>query len=166
MKTVRLATIEDLPRLYKILEDAKAFMKSQNNDQWGEHYPPLDSFNFYIEGKELYVLEEDALVVGMVALVDHQDEAYKSMPWSVEGTELVIHRLAIAEEAYGKGYGKYLLSYAIEVAREREVAIIKLDTYSKNKVAQRLFLSMGFNYVGDIHLPQSVLEYHCYEMVL
>ena len=88
------------------------------------------------------------------------------MPWSATGKELVVHRLAIAKESYGRGYAKYLLSYAIELAKERNVAIIKLDTYSKNPMAQKLFLGMGFTYVGDIQFPQSELDYHCYEMVM
>ncbi len=163
---MRIAVMEDLPRLLEIKGDAVAFMESQNNDQWNTAFPPVESYVRYIEKGCMHVLEEKSTIVGMIALVDQQDEEYKTMPWSAEGAELVFHRLAIAKEAYGRGYAKFLLSYAIDVAKERNVVIIKLDTYSKNKVAQKLFLKLGFSYVGDIHFPQSVSEYHCYEMVL
>ncbi len=158
--------MEDLPRLLEIKADAVAFMISHNNDQWNEHYPTKEAFIEFIEKGYIHVLVEEDTIIGMVGLVDEQDEEYKPLPWSAKGDELVVHRLAVAKETYGRGYAKYLLSYAIEVAKKRNVAIIKLDTYSKNPTAQKLFLDMGFKYVGDIYFPQSVDEYHCYEMVM
>lgn len=163
---MRLGTMKDLPRIMAIKEDAVAFMIAHNNDQWNDHYPTEEAFIDFIEQGYMHVLEEEKRLVGMIALVDHEDEEYKAMPWSASGRDLVIHRLAIAKEAYGQGYAKYLLSYAIALAKERKVAIIKLDTYSKNHLAQKLFLDMGFTYVGDVHFPQSTDPYHCYEMVI
>lgn len=163
---MRLARMNDLPRMMEIKADAVVFMAQHGNDQWNEHYPTEEAFMAFISQGYMHVLEEEGSIVGMVGLVDVQDEEYKPLDWSAEGDELVIHRLAIAKEAYGKGYAKYLLSYAIELAKKRKVAIIKLDTYSKNTIAQKLFLDMGFTYVGDIKFPQSDGDYHCYEMVI
>lgn len=163
---MRLAVMDDLPRLLEIKADAVAYMTSQNNDQWNEDYPTVEGYMDFIESGYMHVLEEEGVIIGMVGLVDEQDEEYKTMPWSSTGKELVVHRLAIAKEVYGRGYAKFLLSYAIDVAKKTNVAIIKLDTYTKNKTAQKLFLDMGFTYVGDIHFPQSPLEYHCYEMTI
>ena len=100
---MRLATMEDLPRLLEIKEDAVAFMQSQNNDQWGADFPPIESYRHFIENDHMHVLEEKGAIVGMIGLVDYPDDEYKTMPWSVQGQELVIHRLAIAKEAYGRG---------------------------------------------------------------
>ena len=158
--------MNDLKRIMEIKDDAVAFMNSQGNDQWNDHYPTEATFVDFINRGYLHLLEEEGQIVGMIGLVDHQDEEYKPMPWSAQGQDLVVHRLALAKEAYGKGYAKFLLNYAIEVAKKRNVAIIKLDTYCKNKVAQKLFLDTGFVYVGDINFPQSDLPYHCYEMVI
>lgn len=163
---MRLGTMQDLPRILKIKKDALAYMANQNNDQWNETYPPVASYIDFIKAGNLHVMEEEGRVVGMIGLVDVQDEEYKPLPWSSTGKELVVHRLALAEEVYGRGYAKYLLSYAIDIAKKTNVAIIKLDTYSKNKTAQKLFLDIGFTYVGDIYFPQSTLKYHCYELVL
>ena len=163
---MRLATMKDLPRLLEIKKDAVAYMASHNNDQWNEEFPPVSSYVDFIQGGNMHVLEEEGVVVGMIGLVDLQDEEYKPMPWSSQGKEMVIHRLALAKEVYGQGYAKFLLSYAIDIAKKTNVAIIKMDTYSKNKTAQKMFIDMGFTYVGDIHFPQSTLAYHCYEMVI
>lgn len=163
---MRLATMNDLPRILEIKKDAVAYMASQNNDQWNEDYPTVASFIEFIEAGKMHVLELEGLVVGMMALVDLQDEEYKPMPWSKDGKEMVIHRLALAKEVYGQGFAKYLLSYAIDFAKKTNVVIIKLDTYSKNIGVQAMFLKIGFSYVGDIHFPQSTLAYHCYEMLL
>lgn len=163
---IRLATLKDLDRILEIKGDAVKFMKSQNNDQWDENYPAVETFISFIEKDYMYVLTEDNQILGMMGLVPYQDEEYKTAKWSVEGKELIIHRLAIAEEAYGKGLAKKMLQYAIDLARQDRVDIIKLDTYSKNKVAQKLFLDVGFEYVGDIHFPHNTPKYHCYEMVL
>lgn len=166
MIRMRLARVEDLSRLLAIKTDAVAYMHAHGNDQWDADYPDEASFRQGIEKAYIHVLEIDDKVEGMIGIMDYSDEEYGQVTWSSEGKEISIHRVALSVDVLGKGYGRYLLNYGIKVAKERNIAIIKLDTYSKNKSAQKLFVAMGFHFVGDIHFPQRPLPYHCYEMVL
>jgi GNAT superfamily N-acetyltransferase len=162
---MRLATEKDLARIMAIKQDAVQLMTEQGNDQWDATYPTEETFIDYITKGYMYVLEIEGTIVGMMALVDYEDEEYKTVQWSAEGVEMIIHRLAVAKEATGKGYAKDMIWYAIDKAMKKNMDIIKLDTYFKNKKAQKLFMSMGFDFVGKIHFPQRDGEYYCYEMV-
>ena len=36
---IRLGTVEDLPTILTIVEEAKSIMQQENNNQWDEQYP-------------------------------------------------------------------------------------------------------------------------------
>ena len=57
---IRKATMEDLPRILALYEQARAFMKANGNpDQWGDNYPEPELVRQDIAGGHSYVCEAE-----------------------------------------------------------------------------------------------------------
>ncbi len=63
----------------------------------------------------------------------------------------------IRRDMRGRGLGKKLLSYLIEIAKEQGFHKIVLSTFDFNKLGQRLYLSTGFRKVGT-YINQGILD--------
>lgn len=63
-------------------------------------------------------------------------------------SEVVDLSIYIERGMRGKGLGKILLNYLIEVAREQNFHKLVLGTFKSNTAGQRLYKSVGFREVG------------------
>lgn len=164
MKYFRLATLEDLDKLHKILIDL--IENKHEGFGWTKNYPNREIFKRDIENGEFYVLVDNELensIVGGVALNKEEDINYKNIKWSSDEEALVIHRLFISYEVKGKGYGKIMLNKIKEKAKEEKINYIRLDTFSRNIIAQGLYKKEGFEYMGNINLEGKEGEFCCFE---
>ncbi len=58
--------------------------------------------------------------------------------------------IGIADEYQGRGLGKKLITILIKKAEEKGRAGIELTTVTDNEAAYQLYLSCGFEYLGDV----------------
>ena len=65
---------------------------------------------------------------------------------------LAIHRVAIAVASRGRGIAAQMISYASDLARERGLASLRIDTHEGNVVMRRMLEKNGFTYCGVIYL--------------
>lgn len=165
---IRIAKKEDLNSIKKLTEDCAVAMQDKGIFQWNEHYPSREKLAADINKKELYVLEIDTEIIGIVVLTDHMDEEYISIKWLTRtGNNLYIHRLATHPSKWGSGLGQQLMDFAEDFARQKNFDSIRLDTFSQNKRNHRFYESRGYKRLGDIYFPkQSEQPFHCYELVL
>ena len=73
-----------------------------------------------------------------------------------------------AEGYPGKRYygGCYAVDVTEELARQRGLSALRIDTYRLNLRMQALILSRGFTKVGEIRLHGRPLPYPCFEKAL
>lgn len=88
------------------------------------------------EGYAVAALFEEERVVGCVG--------YWPMTTLAWGKIIYIDDLIVASSARGKGYGKALLLFVKEQAKQKECTQIHLDTGYHRHAAHRLYLSLGF----------------------
>ena len=74
---------------------------------------------------------------------------YSAMDAETEGGEFYIDSLAVSSNFRGKGIAKQLLAAAIEKARELGIPKVGLLVDKGNPRAERLYASIGFEYVND-----------------
>ncbi len=165
---IRLATSSDLQNIKRLTEACAVAMQEKGIFQWNEHYPSLEKLNSDIENKELYVLENSDKLLGIIVLTEVMDEEYIPITWLTPNSKnLYIHRLATDPTTWGKGYGRFLMDFAEDFARENNYDSVRLDTFSQNKRNQRFYEARGYQKLGDIFFPkQSTHPFHCYELVL
>ena len=165
---IQPATLSDLPEIKRLTESCAVAMQEKGIFQWNENYPSLEKLEQDIIREELYILKQEAAILGIIVLTPIMDEEYVPIEWlTSSGNNLYIHRLAVHPFAWGMGYGQQLMDFAEEYARSKGFDSVRLDTFSQNQRNQRFYEARGYQRLGDIYFPkQSEHPFHCYEKVL
>ncbi|MHA6279070.1 GNAT family N-acetyltransferase [Salinimicrobium sp. CAU 1759] len=166
---IRKAEIKDLASIKKLTEACAVSMQQKGIFQWNEHYPSLEKLQEDIQKEELFLLEENVELQGIIVLTPHMDEEYIPIDWLTpkDSKNLYVHRLATKPEQWGSGNGRKLMDFAEAFARENEYDSVRLDTFSQNQRNQRFYEARGYKRLGNIYFPkQSEQPFYCYELVL
>lgn len=165
---IRKAELNELFLIKSLTEACALGMQQKEIFQWNEHYPSLERLQRDIENREMFVLEENGQLQGIIVLTPKMDDEYIPVEWlTPNGNNLYVHRLATDPAAWGSGNGRTLMNFAEEFARENGYSSVRLDTFSRNRRNQRFYESRGYRRLGDIFFPkQSEHPFHCYELVL
>ncbi|MCP9199212.1 GNAT family N-acetyltransferase [Gramella sp. GC03-9] len=165
---IQLAQISELQEIKNLTEACAKAMQGKGIFQWNEHYPSLQKLEEDIHKKELYVLKEEKMILGIIVLTNHMDEEYVPIEWlSKTNNNLYVHRLAVHPSVWGEGYGQQLMDFAESMARQQNYESVRLDTFSQNQRNQRFYEARGYTRLGDIYFPkQSEHPFYCYELLI
>ncbi|MBD2756823.1 GNAT family N-acetyltransferase [Spirosoma validum] len=150
--TVRLATTSDLPALSTLLKRIIPLMREAGNYQWDDHYPNETVFSQDIAKEQLWVADIDGKLAGVAALTEDQEPEYAQVGFDLNQQAIVTHRLAVDPAFRGQGVAAALLNQAEQIALERGIAFLRIDTNSENQATQKLFPKLGYRYAGEITL--------------
>ena len=158
MLTFRKAVPADLPGMMNLVHQAQAFMATLNIDQWQDGYPTREIAEEDVALSRSYAVEIDGEVCATFVLQLGGDKNYDVIErgeW-LSGNEnrdyLAIHRVAIAVASRGRGIAAQMISYAADLARERGLSSLRIDTHEGNVVMRRMLEKNGFTYCGVIYL--------------
>ena len=161
---IRLATKNDLPALMELLHRVVPLMRATGNLQWDHNYPTETVFQRDIDLGQLWVAEVDTDIAGVAAVTMDQEPDYAQVGWDIEEPAIVVHRLAVDPAFRGLGAAGTLMRKAEEVAAERAIAVLRVDTNTHNDATQRLFPKLGYQLAGEISLAfRPGLRFLCYE---
>lgn len=166
---IRKAGLTDLASVKSLTEACAESMQEKGIFQWNENYPSLERLQEDIREGEMYVLEEDGEIQGIIVLTPKMDEEYVPIEWLTpkNSRNLYVHRLATKPANWGSGSGRELMDLAEAFARENGYTSVRLDTFSQNKRNQRFYEARGYKRLGNIYFPkQSEYPFYCYELVL
>lgn len=149
---IRLATPDDLPALVRLLKRIIPLMREAGNFQWDDHYPNETVFRQDIAKDQLWVADIDGQLAGVAALTEDQEPEYAQVGFDLSQRAIVTHRLAVDPAFRGQGVGAALLAQAEQIARERGITFLRIDTNSENQATQTLFPKLGYTYAGEITL--------------
>ena len=98
------------------------------------HADVADVEQYYMRNGCFWCLFDNEVLIGTVAIriID------------IDNKVVELKRMFILPECQGKGYGRLLLEYAINYAREQQYNKICLDTRKQFSAAQHLYRSSGF----------------------
>lgn len=147
---VRLAEPRDSARVLEIYARARQYMKETDNpDQWGASYPPVELTLSDIREKRLYVIEDmsDGLIHGVFVFMEDGDPIYDKIVgnWLNGLPHAAIHRVASSGERRG------ILGECVAFCLTRSKNL-KIDTHEKNAVMQHQLKKAGFVQCGLIYL--------------
>lgn len=147
----REARQSDAPAILDLYQEAILEMEKHGIFQWDEHYPAnMDSIENDIRDNEMMVAEKDDQIAAVYVLNDEYDEAYKQGHWQAPHLAfLVIHRLCVHPQFQHSGIGTVIMQYIEQTCQQRRVGAIRLDVYSKNPLAIRMYDKLGFAKVGE-----------------
>ena len=161
---IRLATQDDLLALMALVQRVVPLMLATGNRQWDEGYPNDSAFERDIALTQLWVAETNDDIAGVAALTMDQEPEYAQADWDMSAMALVVHRLAVDPAFRGLGVASALMQKAEEVAAERRLDVVRVDTNTENAATQRLFPKLGYRLAGEIGLGMRPgLRFLCYE---
>ncbi|UZH53930.1 GNAT family N-acetyltransferase [Salinimicrobium tongyeongense] len=165
---IKPAKIEDLPKIKNLTEACALAMQKRGILQWNEFYPSLERLKNDILQGEMYLLEEEGNIEGIIVLTPAIDEEYIPVEWlTPNGNNLYVHRLATKPEKWGSGHGRRLMDFAEDFAKKQHCVSVRLDTFSENKRNQKFYEARGYKRLGNIYFPkQSESPFYCYEKIL
>lgn len=148
----RQATIADTARIWVIIQQAKAQMYRENKQQWDESYPTPEHISDDINHGYAYVLCNEQNIIAYGAVVFDIEPAYQIIvgKWLSDSSYVVVHRLAVAEEAKRRGIATIFMQEVEKLSIEKNVYSFKADTNFDNFYMQKIFEKCGFTYCGDI----------------
>lgn len=161
---IRLAVPADVPDLLDLLKRVVPLMQQTGNFQWDDTYPNASVFGDDIARSQLWVADIDGRIAGVAAITTDQEPSYADVGWDITEPAIVTHRLAVDPAFRGKGVAKALLQQADEVAKQRGIMLLRIDTNTQNQATQRLFPALGYVFAGEIGLDfRPGLRFFCYE---
>lgn len=144
-------TMEDLDAIHGVFQDAIIEMDRNNIPQWDHLYPNREDLKEDIENETLYVgkIENDIVVVFVLNL--DADEQYSTGEWKYpDASYLVLHRFCVNPKYQNCGIGGRALSYVEEVVRTQGIETIRLDAFTRNPYAIRMYEKAGYEKVGTV----------------
>lgn len=148
----RQGIIEDLDTINSLIFKSIKQMKKQGIQQWDELYPTCEDFREDIELGNLYVGFEKEQIVVIYVLNQEADDDYKMGQWrNLEEEFFVLHRLCVNPFYQGKGIAKIVMKHIEEEVIIKGGRSIRLDVFSKNPYALKLYTHCGYKNVGKVN---------------
>ena len=154
---IREARIEELDKVMAFYEMMCRELASKdflpNGNKGG--FPSLEMVTEAIKNSCLYVGEENGEIAAAYIMNNECDPAYDAVPWSVNADKnhvSILHALRVAPNYGGRGYAGRLVEHAAETERAKGRKAIRLDCLVENTIAHKLYLSHGFQIVGETEM--------------
>jgi ribosomal protein S18 acetylase RimI-like enzyme len=125
---IRLACPDDCTAIEALVREAYSPYVARIGREPG---PMLDDYAALIAQSRVHVLEEEAGIAGAVVLVPEADT-------------MLLDNVAVSPRAQGRGYGRKLIAFAEEAAREAGYATIRLYTNEAMTENLALYPRLGF----------------------
>ncbi|MGL5731821.1 MAG: GNAT family N-acetyltransferase [Bacteroidales bacterium] len=150
----RKTTIADIDKIMQIIREAQNYFKAANIDQWQNGYPNESVFAQDILMKRSYVftLDNEIIATAMISFDGEPTYAHIDGSWLSDQPYGVIHRIAVKSSIKGNNVAGNIIAKATEMASERGISSLRIDTHRQNTAMQKVILKSGFKYCGIIHL--------------
>lgn len=145
----RLGTKDDIEVIIDLIHEAIKEMERHGIYQWDELYPTAEDFAEDIEKGNLYVTEEAGKLVAIYVINNESDDEYITADWHCsDETACILHRFCVSPKFQGRGIGRQLLLEIESQVRKMGYESIRLDTFTENPYAQRLYRHNGYEARG------------------
>lgn len=161
-------TEQDGNNLLALYRTVAADLKRQDIRQWDWLYPNRFVIRGDLKRGTAFGVRMGTRIIGAIVVDDRQSKRYEPLPWADHevGHIRCIHRLAVDPACQGQGIGGKLLRFAEEQARLSGGTSIRLDVFSGNPGAAKLYIRGGYRQVGHIRFPLRKERYVCFERLL
>ncbi len=132
---------------------------------WGR-YPSEAILAEDIRLGRLYCLDVNNELVAAFALCVEQGPEYNDVPWQFGVAPVCLHRIALRPESNGKGYARAAVDFAKAEGLRLGCDCLRVDTYTQNTRALRLFASATVREAGTFRFEGYPDDFHCFEAPL
>lgn len=153
MSIIRLAESKDIEAVAaifeRIIEDEERGISAVG---WKRGvYPTKATAETALAQGDLFVLEDGGRVVAAMRVNHEQVTEYSSCRWeypAVDEQIMVAHTLVVDPAAKGKGYGRQMVAFYEQYAKDQGCPFLRMDTNAINTRARALYKSLGYKEIG------------------
>ena len=153
----RTATPDDLDALVSLYGAATHDMLRQGIDQWDEYYPDREILSEDVESGDMTLgLLDGEPACAWVVNREYEPE-YVSGAWEHTGGDFcVLHRLCVNPELQGRGLARQAMARMEKNAFDKGFDSVRLDVFSQNLHAQRLYERLGYKRTGEVRFRKGI----------
>jgi RimJ/RimL family protein N-acetyltransferase len=149
---LQLAKTDDLNNIIKIFQNVIENMIKNNIFQWDAMYPNENILADDIRKKQMHKIVFDNNIISLFVLNKEYDEEYSNGLWEYKGDNfMILHRLCVNTEYQNKGFGTRTMICIEEHLKNTGIESIRLDTFSKNQAALKLYDKLGYKKTGEVN---------------
>lgn len=147
----RQGNMADLPEIVNLVKSAIVQMESCGIMQWDEIYPTPEDFASDISGGQLFVGMNNGNIAVVYSLNEVSDEEYRNGKWRMPHKSFIIlHRLCVHPKYQNQRIAQKTMRYIEQQVIRLGIDAIRLDAYSQNPYALKLYHRCGFEEVGTV----------------
>ena len=147
---LRIAIMEDLPKLKATYKDIIENMNRSNINIWDEIFP-CEFFEDDIKNNRLYVLVDNDEIVSAFSLCDSNSGEDRVTWKDNNASALYIGKLGVNVSYLRKGIASIVLNKVIELSRKMNVEYLRLFVVDENYPAINLYKKVGFEKADGIY---------------
>lgn len=145
----RQAELSDLDGIVSLAQQAVVRMVSQKIDQWDELYPIREDFEQDINRGQLIVGMLGREIAVIYTINRECEPEYESAEWKrPDKPYCILHRLCVNPLFQNRGIARQTMEYIEREAAAKGVQAIRLDVFSQNPHALKLYQNCGYMKVG------------------
>lgn len=113
-------------------------------------YPTRKTAKEAVLRGDMFVLE-DGKVVASGVINQIQVDVYYGAPWEHDTDDVcVLHTLAVSTQASGRGYGRALVEFYEQWAKQHGLMELRIDTNATNKAARAMYRKLGYKEIDIV----------------
>ena len=153
----RRAGTDDLDALVALYGAAAQDMREKGIDQWDEYYPDREILAEDVESGDMTLGFLDGQLACAWVVNREYDPEYELGAWDhTEGDFCVLHRLCVNPAMQGRGLARQAMARMEKNALEQGFDSVRLDVFSQNLHAQRLYEKLGYRRTGEVRFRKGI----------
>ena len=153
----RRAGTDDLDALVALYGAAAQDMREKGIDQWDEYYPDREILAEDVESGDMTLGFLDGQLACAYVVNREYDPEYELGAWEhTEGDFCVLHRLCVNPQLQGRDLARQAMARMEKTALEQGFDSVRLDVFSQNLHAQRLYEKLGYRRTGEVRFRKGI----------
>lgn len=116
-------------------------------------YPTRQTAAESIRTGDMFVAEEDGVIVAAAKINQEQVPEYDQAAWTVAAPPedvMVLHTLVVDPQRKGRGYGSRFVAFYESYAQAHHCRCLRMDTNERNAAARALYRGLGYAEVSIV----------------
>jgi ribosomal protein S18 acetylase RimI-like enzyme len=156
------ALSDDYSELIALYRAAIARMNEQNIPQWDEIYPSAEVLQADVSSGQMQIGRLNGRIAVAFLLEECSEEDYEKAEWRYQDPRfIVLHRLCVYPAFQGQGVARQTMDFLEQAVLNRGLHAIRLDAFSLNPTALKLYESRGYEKAGEIRFRKGL--FYLYE---
>lgn len=161
----KVATPADLGEIAALFRAATAEMNARLIPQWDDLYPNEAVLSDDIARGEMTLGRIGSTIAVVYAVSTRCDAEYADGHWQdASGAHRILHRLCVHPAFQNRGVARDTMDRIEQTLRAAGVSSIRLDAFSQNPYALRLYESRGYRFTGAVRFRKGL--FYLYEKLL